>query len=163
MPDISLTIVTPDGYKLKEVVSDFTAPSVDGEFGVLPGHRPLLAALRTGIVTIHAGGKESRFAVGPGFVQVADNHALVLTDRFAKKEDVDPVRVRLDLKDADTGLDHFSGDRESSEYHDLVALEQWAAVQLELYGDPPPPTVRTNSVLGVIPEDYQGVADDDGA
>ena len=45
---ISLEIVTPDGLKLKEQVNELTAPSVQGEFGVLPQHRPMLAALATG-------------------------------------------------------------------------------------------------------------------
>nr|PZN22409.1 MAG: hypothetical protein DIU78_15735 [Pseudomonadota bacterium] len=48
---LSLEIVTPEGIKLSEKVSELTAPSVDGEFGVLPGHRPMLAALTSGIVT----------------------------------------------------------------------------------------------------------------
>ena len=155
MADISLKIVTPEGVKLEQNVDEFTAPSVDGEFGVLPGHRPLLAALRTGIVSLRSGGKEARYAVGPGFVQVADNHALVLTDNFATKEKIDPVRVRLDLKDADAALDKYSGDPESSEFHELVAKELWAAAQLELYGDPPPPTIRVAGALGAVEETYQ--------
>ena len=31
---LSLEIVTPDGVKLNEQVTELTAPSVDGEFGV---------------------------------------------------------------------------------------------------------------------------------
>lgn len=140
---ISLDIVTPDGEKLSEQVSEFTAPSVDGEFGVLPGHRPLLAALKTGIVSFKSGGKEVRVAVGPGFVEVFDDKAVLLTQSFCTKEDVDAVRVRLELKDTDAALDKYAGEPESAEYIDLVAKELWAAARLELYGDPPPPTVRS--------------------
>ncbi len=53
---ILLEIVTPTGVALRERVTDVTAPSVAGEFGVLPGHLPLLAALRTGLVTWWRGG-----------------------------------------------------------------------------------------------------------
>ena len=45
---IRLEIVTPRGRALLASVDEVTAPSVEGEFGVLPGHLPLLAALRTG-------------------------------------------------------------------------------------------------------------------
>jgi F-type H+-transporting ATPase subunit epsilon len=48
---ILLEIVTPTGVALRKQVTDVTAPSVAGEFGVLPGHLPLLAALRTGLVS----------------------------------------------------------------------------------------------------------------
>ena len=51
---IHLEIVTPDGLKLAADVSEFTAPSVNGEFGVLPGHVPLLTALATSATPIAA-------------------------------------------------------------------------------------------------------------
>ncbi len=62
---IALEIVTPDGVKLSENVSELTATSVDGEFGVLPSHRPMLAALTTGIVTYVKNGEKHSVAVGP--------------------------------------------------------------------------------------------------
>jgi F-type H+-transporting ATPase subunit epsilon len=154
---IQLEIVTPDGVKLSENVSELTAPSVDGEFGVLPGHRPLLAALKTGIVSYRIGGEERRVAVGPGFVEVAADKARLLTEQFMRKDDVDPVRVRMDLKDADEALDKFGGDPAGVEYGEIVKRELWAAAQLELYGDPPPPTVRTLNEFQVAPKtDFVG-------
>lgn len=153
---LALEIVTPDGLKLTTQVAELTAPSVDGEFGVLPGHRPMLAALKTGIVRFKpARGAEARseaageqtVAVGPGFVEIFSDRAVLLTQSFCEKKDVDPVRVRLDLKHADEALDRFAGDPTSAEYAELVAKELWAAAQLELYGDPPPATVRTDYKL----------------
>jgi F-type H+-transporting ATPase subunit epsilon len=65
-----------------------------------------------------------------------------LTLKFVTKETLDPVRVRLELKEVDEELDRFSGDPTSNDYAELVRRELWAATQLELYGDPPPPRVR---------------------
>ncbi|MET0792482.1 MAG: ATP synthase F1 subunit epsilon [Polyangiaceae bacterium] len=144
---IHLEVVTPDGLKLAADVSEFTAPSVDGEFGVLPGHVPLLAALATGIVSYTIAGEKHAVAIGSGFAEVSDDKALLITDRFIKKEDIDPVVVRLDLKEADEALDKFDGDLQGPAYGDLVARELWAAAELELYGDPPPPRMKTLSEL----------------
>jgi hypothetical protein len=84
-----------------------------------------------------------------------------LTDKFIAKDAVDPVRVRLELKEVDEALDRFHGDPKSTEYADLVQRELWAAAQLELYGDPPPPRVRTMGELGSnVAEDYGKLADD---
>jgi F-type H+-transporting ATPase subunit epsilon len=154
---IALEIVTPDGPKLKEAVNELTAPSVQGEFGVLPMHRPMLAALATGIVTYVQDGKSQSVAVGPGFVEVAGDKAMLLTDRFIRKDDIDVVRTRLELKEVDEALDHFKGDPASAEYAELVERELWAAAQLELHGDPPPPRIRTTNG-GVAPEDYAKTA-----
>ena len=142
---IDLEIVTPEGVVLRETVQSLTAPSVDGEFGVLPGHRPLLAALKTGLVGYFKEGAEVKVAVGPGFVEIYSDRAVLLTDHFSTKEAVDPVQARLDLKDADQALDAFSGEPGSSAHVELVRKELWAAARLTLYGDPPPPTVHTFS------------------
>jgi F-type H+-transporting ATPase subunit epsilon len=158
---IALEIVTPDGLKLKEAVNELTAPSVQGEFGVLPQHRPMLAALATGIVTYLQNGKSQSVAVGPGFVEIAADKALLLTDRFITKEQVDPVRTRLELKEVDDELDHFKGDPGSVEYAELVERELWAAAQLELHGDPPPPRIRNVGGLGAV-EDYSKTARAEG-
>jgi F-type H+-transporting ATPase subunit epsilon len=137
-----LEIVTPEGVQLSEDIDELTAPSVDGQFGVLPGHRPMLAALTTGIVTYIKGGVATPVAVGAGYVEIHGDRAVVLTDRYSTKEAVDPVRVRLNLKEVDEALDHFEGELGSAEHLELIANELWAAALLELYGDPPPPTIR---------------------
>ena len=142
---ILLEIVTPTGVALRERVAELTAPSVAGEFGVLPGHLPLLAALRTGLVSYKKDGRESRLAVHHGFVEVAHDVALLLTERFVKKEDVDVVRVRLRLKEVDAELDHWQGDLTDPKRRELIEEEQWLAAQLELIGDAPPPTVREDT------------------
>jgi len=142
---ILLEIVTPTGVALRKQVADVTAPSVAGEFGVMPGHVPLLAALRTGIVTYHESGKEHRLAVAHGFVEVIGDKALVLTERFMNKDDVDVVKVRLRLKEVDDELDRWQGDMSDPKRKLLIEEEQWLATQLDLIGDPPLPIVREDT------------------
>jgi F-type H+-transporting ATPase subunit epsilon len=142
---ILLEIVTPTGVALREHVSEVTAPSVAGEFGVLPGHLPILAALRTGLVSYHKDGQTDRVAVHQGFIEVTHDVALLITERCVKKDDVDVVRVRLRLKEVDQELDHWQGDLTDPKRRELIEEEQWLAAQLELIGDGPPPTVREDT------------------
>jgi F-type H+-transporting ATPase subunit epsilon len=142
---ILLEIVTPTGVALHERVTEVTAPSVAGEFGVLPGHLPVLAALRTGLVSFKKDGKETRLAVHHGFVEIAHDVALLLTERFVKKDDVDVVKVRHRLKEVDAQLDPWQGELTDPRRHELIEEEQWLAAQLELIGDAPPPTVREDT------------------
>jgi F-type H+-transporting ATPase subunit epsilon len=145
---VTLEIVTPQGLALKEEVDDVAAPSVSGEFGVLPGHLPLLAALRTGIVTYHKGGQEKKLAVAEGFVEVKDDRALLLTDKVATAEQIDVVKTRLELKEVDDILDRYTETPGTPEWLELVSREVWAATLLELYGDPPPATQRPFETFG---------------
>lgn len=154
-PTIQLEVVTPDGSRLAEQVLGLTAPGIEGELGILPGHRPLLAALKTGIVIYEVDGETQRVAVGSGFVEFFQDRAVVLTDRFLRRQDVDAVRARLELKESDQALEHFEGDPTSPEYATLVSRELWAAAELELHGDPPPPIVRSLAEFEAHPvEDY---------
>ncbi len=142
---ILLEIVTPTGIALRKNVADVTAPSVAGEFGVMPGHVPLLAALRTGIVSYHEAGKEHRHAVAHGFVEVIGDKALLLTERFINKDDVDVIKVRARLKDVDAELDRWQGDMTDPKRKLLIEEEQWLATQLDLIGDPPLAIVREDT------------------
>jgi len=78
-----------------------------------------------------------------------------------RKADIDPVLVRKELKEVDEALDAFVGDRNAPEFSDLVARQQWAATQLDLYGDAPPPRIRTMSELQFGQhESYAEIADE---
>lgn len=162
---IELEIVTPKGRALKAMVDEVTAPSVQGEFGVMPGHLPLLAALRTGIVSYRTGNAEpKRCAVGPGFAEAGANKLLILTDEYTERDKIDPVLVRKELAEVDEKIAKLetapitadakpapgaAGDAGALKL--LIARENWLAVQLELYGDPPPATMRPFEEFGPPP------------
>src|SRR5579883_2746505 len=168
---IQLEIVTPRGRALQTSVDEVTAPSVQGEFGVLPGHLPLLAALRTGIVTYRQGGETKRCAVGAGFAEAGPDKLVILTDEYAERAQVDPVLVRKELGEVQQQLSKVEGvaivaadargaDAAAADARArrevLVARENWLAAQLELYGDPPPATMRPDEEYGPVsppPED----------
>jgi F-type H+-transporting ATPase subunit epsilon len=160
---IQLEIVTPTGRKLAASVDEVTAPSVQGEFGVLPGHLPLLAALRTGIVTYREAGETKRCAVGSGFAEAGPDKMVLLTDEYIERDKIDPVVVRKDLAEVEQELHKLEAvpmvaadakgsepaERESRALRDvLIARENWLAAQLELYGDPPPATQRPYEQFG---------------
>jgi F-type H+-transporting ATPase subunit epsilon len=167
---IRLEIVTPRGRTLAANVDEVTAPSVEGEFGVLPGHLPLLAALRTGIVSYRQGSETKRCAVGSGFAEAGPDKLIILTTEFAEPERVDPVLVRRDLAEVQGQLSKIEGvpiaaadargvdpaavgARERRD--ELIAKENWLAAQLELLGDPLPATQRPHEEFGppTTPED----------
>jgi F-type H+-transporting ATPase subunit epsilon len=151
---LNFEIVTPTGVALSREVQSVTAPTLDGEIGVLPGHIPLLAAVRTGLVSLKpaasgkggvadkAGDDDVRYAVSHGVFQIAGDRALLMAERFATRESVDVVGTRARLKEVDEQLASYSGDLDDPKRAELIEEEQWLGALLELIGDPPPPTVR---------------------
>ncbi len=151
---IQLEVVTPQGRALSVMAEEVTAPSVDGEFGVMPGHLPLLATLRTGLVTYRIGTESKKCAVGPGFVEAGPEKVAIVTDEYAEREQIDPVLVRKELAEVQskisTEMTQFKDgeDTANEELQALVRRENWLAAQLELYGDPPPATMRPFETWG---------------
>ncbi len=144
---LHLEIVTPKGRALVATADEVTAPSVKGEFGVLPGHLPLLAALQTGIVTYRVGSDTKKCAVARGFVEAGSDKVMLLTDDYVDKDAVEPVEVRKDLMECEQRLDALQakvdgGVEEQGEVRVLAEKILWLATQLELYGEPPIATLR---------------------
>jgi len=158
---IQLKITTPTGTKFSQEVDEFTAPSVSGEFGVLPAHRPLLAALKTGLISYRIGNEETKVAVGPGFVKVENDEAEVLTESFISKADVDPIVARRDLKVSEEELNKLNPQSDEQTIKSVIRTTRWAATCLELYGDPPPPMLVLAHEIRLLSEkanyrDFEG-------
>jgi len=153
---IELEIVTPKGRALAESVDEVTAPSVQGEFGVLPGHLPVVSAIRPGIVTYKQGNELKRVAVSTGFAEAGQNKLLILAEDFADRASIDPVVIRKELGELQPKLEKVLSALEmtpelESEKKALIEQENWLAAQLELYGEVPPPTMRPFEEWGPPP------------
>lgn len=153
---IELEIVTPAGRALTESVDEVTVPSVQGEFGVLPGHLPLVASIRPGLVTYKQGSELKKVAVGAGFAEAGQNKLLILSEQFADRQSNDPVVVRKQLNELQPKLEKVLSTTEmtpelETEKKELIDQENWLAAQLELYGDPPPATMRPFEEWGPPP------------
>ena len=125
---LTLHVVTPLGQALQQEVDEVTLPGLIGEFGVLPGHVPLLAATKAGVLRYRAGGERGRLAIGPGFAQVDGKGAVVaLVQKAVAPEKVDREAAEKLLQDAEQRLQKEAGAAESV----AEADRDWAQAQLE--------------------------------
>ncbi|MGB5192279.1 MAG: ATP synthase F1 subunit epsilon [Polyangiales bacterium] len=130
---LQLDVVTPTGSVLSMQVDSVQAPSVEGEFGVLPNHLPLLAALKCGLLFWEVGGKRKVAAIGPGFVEGGPDKVLLLTDLYASPEQIKPDAVRKELAEAEEALKAFDELYEGPDYNELQRDVDWAHARLEAY------------------------------
>ena len=78
---IRLELVTPERLLLSEDVEEVIVPGVEGDLGILPGHTPLLSALRVGEMTYRKGGKNEYVAIeGGGLIEISSDKVIVLAD-----------------------------------------------------------------------------------
>lgn len=93
MAQLRLEIVTPDQVVLSTDVDYVGAPGVDGEFGVLAGHIPLLTALSIGTLFYRNGNVEDLVFVAGGFAEVANNKITILAQAAELAENIDIERA----------------------------------------------------------------------
>lgn len=97
---IELEIVTPERVVFREQVTSIILPGLDGYFGVLANHAPLVAALRIGPVVYRQNGEKKRVAIHGGFFEIVDNRATILADAAELPEEIDVERARRALERA---------------------------------------------------------------
>jgi F-type H+-transporting ATPase subunit epsilon len=81
LADILLQVITPTRLVVDERVDEVVAPGEVGEFGVLPGHVPLITVLTEGELKYKKGSHEKKIIVEGGIAEVRDDMVTVLTDR----------------------------------------------------------------------------------
>src|SRR5256885_4770671 len=101
---LSLEIVTPEERVVTVTCDEVRLTSVEGQFGIRPGHTPLVAALAAGELLYVAGGTTHRFAAGEGFAEVSNDRVRVLVEEALRAEELDPGKAAQDLAERQKAL-----------------------------------------------------------
>ncbi|MDR2051505.1 MAG: F0F1 ATP synthase subunit epsilon [Deltaproteobacteria bacterium] len=103
---LQLDIVTPDRIVLSEQVDYVSAHGAEGDFGILPGHVPLLAVLSTGILSYTVKGNRKNAFVSGGFAEVHGDRVTILAESSELADNIDLARAREALSRAEKRLEH---------------------------------------------------------
>ncbi len=90
---ILLEVVTPDRLLFSQEVEEVSAPGVEGDFGVLPGHCHFMSTLRIGELRYRVGETNHYMSVLWGFAQVTPKKVTILAEVAEKAEDIDVGRA----------------------------------------------------------------------
>src|SRR5512146_44009 len=95
-------LVTPERLILSEAVDMVVVPGSEGNFGVLPGHAPLISTIRPGTIDIYEGRTITRriFVVG-GIAEVTPERCTVLADEALPPEALDRAALDAELTEVE--------------------------------------------------------------
>src|SRR5512138_1225065 len=93
MATFHFDLVSPEKLAFSGEVDQVDIPGMEGDFGVLAGHAPVVAAIRPGILTVFSGGKHEKIIVTGGVAEVSEKGLTVLADVTRTLEELDRAKL----------------------------------------------------------------------
>ena len=110
MATFHFDLVSPEKLAFSGDVDQVDIPGVEGDFGVLAGHAPVVAAIRPGILTVFSGGKQEKIIVTGGVAEVSEKGLTVLADVARTLEELDRARLADAIAEMEAKLAEKEGD-----------------------------------------------------
>ncbi len=79
---------------LQVTAESIIVPAVDGEMGIMANHTPIVAQLQPGEIRLRTGQDVQNFVVSGGFVEVRNNHVVILAETAEMAHEIDVERAR---------------------------------------------------------------------
>jgi len=129
MATFHFDLVSPEKLAFAGEVDQVDVPGVEGDFGVMAGHAPVVAAIRPGILTIITGGTKQKVIVLGGIAEVSEKGLTVLADVATSLDELDRAEFAETISEMETKL----SEKEGSELdHALERLDHYKSIQHEL-------------------------------
>src|SRR5580704_5211087 len=129
MTTFHFDLVSPEKLAFSGEVDQVDVPGVEGDFGVLAGHAPVVAAVRPGILTIITGGSKQKIIVLGGLAEVSEKGLTVLADVATSIDELDRAQFADKISDMEEKLK----EKEGSELDRAVErLDHFKSIQHQL-------------------------------
>jgi F-type H+-transporting ATPase subunit epsilon len=130
MATFHFDLVSSEKLAFSGEVDQVDIPGVEGDFGVLAGHAPVVAAIRPGILTVTTGGgpREKIIVLG-GLAEVSEKGLTVVADVATSIEELDRARFAETISEMEAKL----AEKEGSELdHAVERLDHFRDIQHQL-------------------------------
>ena len=129
MATFHFDLVSPEKLAFSGDVDQVDVPGVEGDFGVLAGHAPVVAAIRPGILTVISGGSKQKIIVLGGLAEVSAKGLTVLADVATSIDELDRAEFAETIAEMEAKL----SEKEGSELDRAIErLDHYKSIQHEL-------------------------------
>jgi F-type H+-transporting ATPase subunit epsilon len=132
MATFHFDLVSPEKLLFSGDVEQVDVPGIEGDFGVLAGHAPLVTTLRPGILTVRGASGAEKIVVLGGFAEVSAEGLTVLADMAEAVEDFDRSVISTRISEIEQRV---AKTEPGSELDKLIArLDNYKTVDRHLNG-----------------------------
>ena len=141
MATFHLDLVSPAKLIFAGDVTQVDVPGLEGDFGVLAGHAPLVATLKPGVLTVFADGAPQRYVVLGGFAEVSAEGLTILADIGWPFDEADPQFIHERIKELEESRDKLEAEQQDVSERALLdraiaKIDHYRVLDRTLQGDP---------------------------
>lgn len=124
---LNFSLVSPERELFSGSVDQVDVPGTEGDLGIFPNHSPLMAAIRTGAITVYNDGEQTQYFVQGGFADVTPDGLTVLAERASTMDTVELDGIKAEIEKAQSALANLEGDAALNAQQNLDGLKALAA------------------------------------
>ena len=122
---IQFELVSPESKIMSEDVTMAVVPGSEGDFGVLSGHTPLVANIRTGVVEIYRDDMKNvseRIFISGGTADVTGAQCTVLAEQAIPVNDIDKADIDRQITDIENDLQSITDSADQARFHSKLDI-----------------------------------------
>ncbi|MBN9014136.1 MAG: F0F1 ATP synthase subunit epsilon [Rhizobiales bacterium] len=130
MATFHFDLVSPEKLAFSGEVDQVDVPGIEGDFGVLAGHAPVVAVIRPGILTVITGSTRQKVIVLGGLAEVSEKGLTVLADVATSIEELDRAAFASQIEEMEEKLKNGEPGHELD--REIERLDHFKSIQTQL-------------------------------
>jgi len=94
MVKINVELVSPENLVFSQDTEMVVIPGIEGDFGVLHNHAPMISTLRPGVVIVNDKGQKKQVFVSGGFVEVTGERCTILAKKAVDVTNANQMKIQ---------------------------------------------------------------------
>lgn len=130
---MTLEVVNPYEVFYEGRIERIVIPTLDGQYGIMPGHAPLVLAVTPGIARFECDGETKMFAISEGFAEIGQHVVIIVCNAAEWPSEIDSDRAKSALERAQARYNSVTSTEEQRLYarHAMKRAKTRLAVSAE--------------------------------
>lgn len=112
MATFKIKVVTYEEKVLEQEAEFVLVRTTEGDMGILPNHSPFIAGLSTGEMKIRLNGKEEKYFVSEGLLEISNNVVTIIATEAIPADQLDVERAKKEIEELKAKLAKMQEDKD---------------------------------------------------
>lgn len=112
MATFKIKVVTYEEKVLEQEAEFVLVRTTEGDMGILPNHSPFIAGLSTGEMNIRLNGKEEKYFVSEGLLEISNNVVTIIATEAIPADQLDVERAKKEVEELKAKLAKMQEDKD---------------------------------------------------